>query len=822
MSEWLQPMASTSRRAWPRVGWGTWAAVAASLALITICAVNSLGWVNRPFPGFFLWENCLVPAVGDTDWTGYQAGIPFGSQLTTMDGQPVGSAGEVYRRVAALPPGTPLTYTFAVSADPAPVTVIVPTMRLSVPEYLWTLGTYLVIGVLLTLLGFVVFILRPDAPAAQAMLSAGATWGLYFITAADIFGPGWFRPLCLVLQALGPAALLHLALTFPVEHGLVRRTPWLLRSLYAAALVAGVIANVLFVHSFRGILAFNRLHAFASLIGGGALIITLMHGFIWPPSAAARQRLKIAALGACAAFLLPVIGVAAFSVLGISFPLNFLALPLALFPLAIGYAIVKHDLFEVDAIIRRAVAWAVLTALIAVLYLGGVGALELVFAGRSGRLAQLVFLLAIVGLFNPLRNRVQAGVDFLFSRDRYDYRQAVGEASRALAVMLDVEAVVQRILRTITDTLHIDFGAVWLRNGDAYHLEAVAGSVRQERLPERLEANSALVTHLEREPQDILAEVAGSPRGDAHGLDAGLIQLGATVVVPMTFERRLTGFVALGDKESGAFYSREDLGLLRTLANQGAVAVENARSYRALVQANEELRAAQSRLIEAERFAAIGELSAAVAHGIRNPLAGIKAAAQFASLELPSAHPLHENIQDIIGETDKLEARIRTLLDFAKPFEPHPAPCRLEHIVDSAIGSLRSEIIARGIDVSTAVDARLPDVLVDYAQIEQVLLALLSNAVEAMPGGGRISVRVRLARGTHACIDVDDNGPGIPADQLERVFRLFFTTKSSGTGLGLPVAKKIVERHGGSIAIESEVGKGTRFVIELPIDSSGS
>src|SRR5262249_483851 len=162
--------------------------------------------------------------------------------------------------------------------------------------------------------------------------------------------------------------------------------------------------------------------------------------------------------------------------------------------------------------------------------------------------------------------------------------------SRALAAMLDVEAVVQRILQTITETLHIGFGAVWLRNGDAYHLEAMAGSQTGATLPAYLHRHSVLGTHLEHDPHTMFSQAIGRPTEDERDIDTELNRLRATVVVPMTFERRLTGFVALGDKESGAFYSRDDLGLLRTLANQGAVAVENARSYRSLVRANEELR----------------------------------------------------------------------------------------------------------------------------------------------------------------------------------------------------------------------------------------
>jgi signal transduction histidine kinase len=242
-----------------------------------------------------------------------------------------------------------------------------------------------------------------------------------------------------------------------------------------------------------------------------------------------------------------------------------------------------------------------------------------------------------------------------------------------------------------------------------------------------------------------------------------------------------------------------------------------------LMRANEELQLAQARLIEAERFAAIGELSAAVAHGIRNPVAGIKAAAQFASLDLPDQHPLRENIDDIIGEANKLEARIKTLLDFAKPFEPHPAPCRVERIVGDAVASLHSQVAAHGIELVVDLDPALPEAELDYAQMEQVLLAVLSNAIEAMPNGGRITITGRVAAGgKHLRLEVIDTGSGISAGQLGSMFKLFFTTKSSGTGLGLAVAKKIVERHAGTIAVESEIGKGARFAIELPLSPPAS
>jgi signal transduction histidine kinase len=139
-------------------------------------------------------------------------------------------------------------------------------------------------------------------------------------------------------------------------------------------------------------------------------------------------------------------------------------------------------------------------------------------------------------------------------------------------------------------------------------------------------------------------------------------------------------------------------------------------------------------------------------------------------------------------------------------------------IIDEALASLRSHIASQGIVLSTDVDARLPEAHLDYAQIEQVLLALLSNAVEAMPGGGELRVSASLSgNGKNVSIEVADTGPGFAAEQIPALFTLFFTAKPSGTGLGLAVAKKIVELHSGKITAQSELTRGSRFTVELPL-----
>jgi len=510
----------------------------------------------------------------------------------------------------------------------------------------------------------------------------------------------------------------------------------------------------------------------------------------------------------------PVAGFFVFYLVGVTFPLNFVTFSIMLFPLAIGYAIVQHDLFEIDAIIRRTVAWAILTAVIAVVYLSGVGVLDVLFSGRIGRIAQLAFLLATVALFNPLRDRVQRAVDALFARDRYDYRATVRRASESLARLLDVDAIVSHILTTVTTAMRVESGTLWLRDGSgAYQLHGHAGITESASLPPQLAAQSPLVRRIEETPHTVLTDEAAER---APAIGAELTALHAIVVVPIAFEGRPVGFIALGRKQSGQFYSGEDRGLLQTLTSQGAVAIENARSYESLADINAELRNTQAQLIHAERFAAIGEVSAAVAHGIRNPLAGIKAAARVAGIQLGSDHPAVDTIGDIVSESNKLEARIKALLDFAKPFEPHREPARVADLVADAAGALRSQMREHGV-AFTATVGDVPALSVDRAQLVEVLLVLMANAIEAMPQGGALQVDAAVEDGdTRVRIDVRDTGAGMSDAQQARLFHLFATTKPSGNGLGLAVAKKIIERHGGTISAHSAVGQGSCFTIVLP------
>jgi two-component system, NtrC family, sensor histidine kinase HydH len=243
------------------------------------------------------------------------------------------------------------------------------------------------------------------------------------------------------------------------------------------------------------------------------------------------------------------------------------------------------------------------------------------------------------------------------------------------------------------------------------------------------------------------------------------------------------------------------------------------RQTHALRTANEELRAMQDQLRASERLAAIGEVSAAVAHGIRNPLANIRAAAQVA-LDCPGERGVVEQyLGAIMAEVDRLSHWLRSLLDSIRPFQLRAAPTNLNILIEDALGLLDDAIRKSAVKVERELDPGVPTISADEVQLRQAFLGVFENAVEAMPPGGTLKVSTRSVsddgrREVH--VRIADNGPGIPPEHLARIFEPFYTTKRSGTGLGLAITRKVIEGHRGQVRVTSEPGAGTTFEISLP------
>ncbi len=225
----------------------------------------------------------------------------------------------------------------------------------------------------------------------------------------------------------------------------------------------------------------------------------------------------------------------------------------------------------------------------------------------------------------------------------------------------------------------------------------------------------------------------------------------------------------------------------------------------------------RTQMSRAEHLATLGELATGLAHEIRNPLAGIAGVIEIVSRDLPSTSPARAVIKDVRLEIAQINRIVTDLLETARPHPPQIRLSNLNTTVEHAVMLARQQVLSKPIKIELQKAPDLPEVEHDSDQIHQVLLNLLLNAVQAVTGSGTVNVEIgSQAQDGFASVVVRDNGRGISPLHLSNIFRPFYTTKGNGTGLGLSLARRIVEEHHGRIEVASAVGKGSEFTVLLP------
>ena len=223
----------------------------------------------------------------------------------------------------------------------------------------------------------------------------------------------------------------------------------------------------------------------------------------------------------------------------------------------------------------------------------------------------------------------------------------------------------------------------------------------------------------------------------------------------------------------------------------------------------------RTQMSRAEHLATLGELAAGLAHEIRNPLAGIAGVIEIIGRDLPATSPARAVLKDVRQEVAQINRILTDLLETARPHPPQVCLSNLNTTVEHAVMLARQQVLSKPIKIELQKAPDLAEVEHDSDQIHQVLLNLLLNAVQAMDGAGTVHVEIGT-RDECASVVVSDTGRGIPPEHLTDIFRPFYTTKGNGTGLGLSLARRIVEEHHGRIEVSSQVGKGSKFEVVLP------
>jgi signal transduction histidine kinase len=505
--------------------------------------------------------------------------------------------------------------------------------------------------------------------------------------------------------------------------------------------------------------------------------------------------------------------------------------PLAtlIFVAAVAYAMIRHHLLNIRFVVARSIMYTLLLATMAAIYAVATFALSsLLFPDQKTSVSHeaLNVLLAVVLAFGfqPLRRFFQRITDRIFYRDRYDSQEVLNRFTGILVSELHLETILKRAIKEMCDSLHIQFGQIIVFNADrVYKIEHYGP------LPKRL----MVAPELKRLSKHMLIadELEGGERKqllETHGVRVSLM---------LSTREDFVGYILLGDKLSGDIYSTQDVELLEIIRGELAVAIQNAKSYTEIQDFNVTLQArvdhATNRLRVANRHLqeldkAKDEFISMASHQLRTPLTTIKG---YLSMMLEGdVGKVPENQQQFIryafDSSERMVNLISDLLNVSRMsagrFLIQTKPTDMVQMIEEEVRQLTPHARAKNIGlVFDAPGDPLPLIEIDGNKTRQVIMNFIDNAIYYTTKG---EVRVTLEQtGAHVRLTVKDTGIGVPDDAKKKLFTKFFragnaqTLRPDGTGLGLYLAKRVIEDQGGTIIFESAEGKGSTFGFELPL-----
>ena len=566
------------------------------VVIIIVCLVNAISWVNKPFPGFFLYDFPYVGTFSAEDWAGRKAGLKVLDRVVSIDGQPVWQGEDVLQAVSQKQPGTPLKYVIESKGEVREL--VMPVGTFSVRDFFLVFLFTFLGGAAVFCLGFIVYLLKPNIKTSWVFFLLCFFLSLYMITGFEILTNYLFVKIHYLALCIMSPLFFHLGSIFPERKRLLDRYPKLEYLIYAPAVILALYYQVYLI-GFKDILVSNALtwlpsyfkmasiNRFFTLFCVLGLIIFVFHSIFRASTIIARQRSRMILFGVTIAFAPCVVIMLAAAVFRFSFPLNFLVFFVVFFPASIAYSIVRHNLFDADEIIKRTVGYFVVTAIVIGAY-ALVSVLFNVFLGQY-QLAQskafpILFTLGVILIFNPLRDQVQSIVDRIFFRKEYDYGTIVEKVSGAMTSLLELQQILKRLIQTFMEDMFIDNSSVMLLTADGtqYQVHRAGGEQKQDLENTVIKREESVMTIIEEEKRELTRyDVIEDPKyADVSESSASSFEaLHASLMVPLIYQDKVIGSLNLGNKKSGKFYNREDLDLLRTLAHQGAVAIENARLF---------------------------------------------------------------------------------------------------------------------------------------------------------------------------------------------------------------------------------------------------
>ncbi len=646
-----------------------------------------------------------------------------------------------------------------------------------------------------------------------AMTLAIVAWNLdifalYYFT--DIVQAEWWSRVLRVGICLAPPVTFHFGLVLSEARGRLwfglLAAGYAVGSILAVVNLQGLLVTGLTPHHWGWYVQPGPLYGVFS----GMLVVFLLlwlervwHTYRHSPSARRRGQAKFWLLAGLVQVpfaltnLLPIYGINIY-------PLGNLGN--VLFTGIIAHAIVRHRLMDVDYIVRKGLSFGL--AATVVLLPGGIGMNALAVAIGADEpvvhtCAALALALVAVVVIPTLQEAVETRLQRALYPHRYDYRRRLRALAAEVVHVLTQGELVKRLGEELTDILEVERCELFV------HDEQTRQLVRAYPAPIAAEPVEAPIAHAVEQLRELALASELETMGTAG---AALRSQGWEVVIPLRVNERLSGFIGLGPNRNLRIFSAEDLQLLGTLAGSVTVALENARYSR-------QLRRSEAVLERANRLSSLGTLAAGIAHEIRNPLVAVKTFLDLLPERLDDKEFLDSFRKLSLSEIKRVTNLINDLLSLGKTATAGRRAVALRETIEPVVRLMESTAHKRQVQFVEGFDDQLPLVWADPDQLKQIVLNLLLNAIEVSPENARVRLAARVAGpagGTVVVLEVGDEGPGIRADQLEDIFLPFFTTKDTGTGLGLALVHQMVVEHGGEITVDSQVGAGTTFRVTLP------
>jgi len=506
----------------------------------------------------------------------------------------------------------------------------------------------------------------------------------------------------------------------------------------------------------------------------------------------------------------------------------------------VAYAIVKHRLMDINVAITKGTVFGVVYAFVLGIPVAvGFWARAYIYdkIGENWWLVPVGIALILASLGPTVYGFIRRKAEAAIFRERRRYQENLIKLAKEMTLTKDLRSLLVLIIRNVTREIGISHARIYLldKKTNEYVREVHYGKERRRQFGDSLSRDAPLLRMLcqsrDKGPllrEEVISHFETNEPEHLEEIKGQLRSIGAAVLLPAFIGENLVAFLSLGTKRSKEIYTPDDLSMFKILAGQAGLAIENAQFY-------QELKEAQATILQAAKLSSIGELATGFAHQIDNPLGVISLGCQLCILDikdglaqanltekerqvLEKIRDRQERMMETAHKTADLVQRIR---GYAKPSDRDFEPTDLNSIIEDALDLAQYQISQGGVNVTKNIPQDLPKIKGIGVQLEQVFLNMIINACEAMAGKkGELAISARIGKDNPDKVEVtvSDNGCGISKENLNRLFDIFFTTKGpQGTGVGLSMAYRIVKDHNGDINVESEVGKGSKFTVLLPI-----